>query len=177
MFRVTLDFPNTILDLTNGEESFQAAGDAGARNLQGRLRAGYAGVGVLPRPKDGGAPLNRTGSLIASVAAKVVTKKGPFGQLAVGATIAPRGDRPGELSHRIYKRGKRAGTHRTKTQVEVAAILAQPGAGKDRGRPAYNAWEPDDAMEQAIAEAFSEKSDWRLTDGPDGEELDGSRSK
>lgn len=65
---VDIDVPISLRLKINGDKALRNVGNRVASYVRRQLRAGLDGDGSpLPRPKDGGSPLNRTGELIRSI--------------------------------------------------------------------------------------------------------------
>ncbi len=84
------------VDILNEEDIVALAGAAVAANISARMKAGNGALGALPRPKDGGNALDRTGQLqnsIGFVMKSTARKDGSVSHWAIVRALGDRSDR------------------------------------------------------------------------------------
>lgn len=122
---VSIKVPELALRISNPTETIEAMTKVVEKSVVTRTRRGVGAEGALPMPKDAGSernpngkPLNRTGSLLASIGSVVRPPK-RAGDLPCGV-VRPLGDRPADEQAKII-RAKASAKQRT-AQLRQEAI-------------------------------------------------------
>ena len=126
--------PFTI-EPTNEHETVEAMGNAVRSRLLARLRFGQGASSSLPRPKAGGQPYQRTGTLVGSIQTvmrqagrgRVIGPQQSAGAYAWTAVVRPTGDRPKEENIQRKRGAAKAKTRERRTEATVAFSLASLG--------------------------------------------------
>lgn len=194
-FAVTTRIPRLAYVLDNERHVLSLASQDILTDIQARFRSGLDARGSMPTPKDGGRPMQRTGSFASSFGWKIRTNK----RGVMRGVVRAWGNRPDKEKAAIRKktlsarwrteqlraeylmdrerrgiRGRGKAKHiRKRTVVDqgsLAAILSQPPAdqrSRNGKRAVYRVFEPRAEHWSMVAEVAATRGKHRLVaDGP-----------
>lgn len=135
------EVPSFEFVVANAHAVIEQMAVAEVEAVKRRTLAGQGASGPLPRPKDGGSPLNRTGQLLASIAYEMREARGNG---LPSAVVRPMGDRVDKADR---SKARRARAKRLKR----AGVIVRPATGRRRGGQARGGRNQDVASVLAYA--------------------------
>lgn len=119
--------PDYDLKILNEREAVAEMGEAVKTSLLRRLAFGQGSRGALPRPKEGGQPYSRTGTLVRSIAVGVNSRQRRDGEQVWQSVVRAWGDRPANENVEKKVKAARAAQRQRRAELAVALTLSSLG--------------------------------------------------